>query len=69
MFTMLSGMQRDALLDYRARAPHASRNHPTDEHLLPLFVALGAAGDEATAERIHASHQYGVLAMDIYAFR
>lgn len=69
MFTMLGGMQRDALLDYRARAPHASRNHPSEEHLLPLFFALGAAGDKATAERIHASHEYGVLAMDIYAFR
>ncbi|HEY0197669.1 MAG TPA: class III extradiol ring-cleavage dioxygenase, partial [Rhodanobacter sp.] len=34
----------DALLDYRRQAPFAERAHPTDEHLLPLFVALGAAG-------------------------
>lgn len=69
MASMLGGMRSEALLDYRARAPHASRNHPTEEHILPLFVAMGAAGSDPTAERIHASHEYGVLAMDIYAFR
>ena len=36
----------DALLDYRARAPHAALMHPTDEHLLPVFGALGAASDD-----------------------
>ena len=38
-----------ALLDYRARAPHARRAHPTEEHFLPLFFALGAAGAGAHA--------------------
>ena len=57
-----------ALLDYRAQAPHAVRNHPTEEHLLPLYVALGAAGDKAVGARIHTSHQYGVLMMDAYSF-
>jgi 4,5-DOPA dioxygenase extradiol len=33
----------EALLDYRARAPSATRSHPKDDHLLPLFVALGAS--------------------------
>lgn len=61
--------QRTAdLLDYRRRAPHAADEHPTEEHLLPLFVALGAAGDHATAERLHASTMHGVLRMDAYAF-
>ncbi|RZI43314.1 dioxygenase [Herbaspirillum sp. HC18] len=68
MMTSLQGNHRDALLDYRAQAPHAARNHPTEEHLLPLFVAMGAAGEGAQAERIHASHEYGVLAMDVYSF-
>jgi 4,5-DOPA dioxygenase extradiol len=31
-------------------------------------VAMGAAGEVARAERIHASYEYGVLAMDVYAF-
>ena len=54
--------------DYRRQAPEGERNHPSEEHLLPLFVAMGAAGDAARAERIHASYEYGVLAMDVYAF-
>jgi 4,5-DOPA dioxygenase extradiol len=55
-------------LDYRAQAPEAARNHPTDEHLLPLYVALGAAGEGAAAKRIHADTTWGALAMDAYLF-
>lgn len=58
----------DALLDYRVQAPFASRAHPTDEHLLPLFVALGAAGVDPHAQRIDAGIEYGILAMDVYRF-
>jgi 4,5-DOPA dioxygenase extradiol len=58
----------DALLDYRRQAPFAERAHPTDEHLLPLFVALGAAGADAHAQRIDAGIDMGILAMDIYRF-
>ena len=57
------------LLGYRARAPHAEENHPTEEHLFPLYVALGAAGEGAHAERLHRSSTYGVLRMDAYAFQ
>jgi 4,5-DOPA dioxygenase extradiol len=56
------------LLAYRTLAPHAAANHPTEEHLLPLYVALGAAGAAPRAERLHASVQYDVLRMDAYAF-
>ncbi len=58
----------DALLDYRHQAPFAEHAHPTDEHLLPLFVALGAAGTSAQARRIDAGIDLGFLAMDIYRF-
>lgn len=64
----LSGGDLPALLDYRARAPHAARNHPTEEHLLPLFVAMGAARDRVRGANLHTSYSYGVLAMDIWRF-
>lgn len=56
------------LLEYRRRAPFSVQNHPTEEHLLPLFVALGAGSDEIVAERLHAGFMSGALAMDAYAF-
>ena len=56
------------LLDYRRQAPHAESMHPTDEHLLPFYVAAGAAGRQATGQRLHASLTYGELGMDAYAF-
>ncbi|MEZ5776186.1 MAG: class III extradiol ring-cleavage dioxygenase [Hyphomicrobiaceae bacterium] len=58
----------EALLDYRSTAPFGARNHPTDEHLLPLYVALGAASDGTHGARVHQSSAYGVIAMDAYAF-
>jgi 4,5-DOPA dioxygenase extradiol len=56
------------LLEYRGLAPHAADNHPTEEHFLPLFVALGARTLDAPGRRVHASDTYGVLAMDAYRF-
>jgi 4,5-DOPA dioxygenase extradiol len=58
----------DDLLAYRRLAPFAARNHPSEEHLLPLYVALGASGPEPTVERLHASTTHGVLRMDVYRF-
>lgn len=56
-----------ALLDYRS-APHGSASHPTEEHFLPFFVALGAAdGDRPT--RHQPPFTYGGLAMDAYVWR
>ncbi|HOM13917.1 MAG TPA: class III extradiol ring-cleavage dioxygenase [Rubrivivax sp.] len=58
----------DALFDYRRAAPHAVDMHPSDEHLLPWFVAAGAGGRDAAALRLHASQTHGSLGMDAYAF-
>ena len=63
---ILSGRRED-LVGYRSKAPHAVRNHPTDEHLIPLFVALGA-GSGAAAKRLHTSISSGVISMDAYRF-
>ncbi len=56
----------DAVLNAVERAPHGRQNHPTMDHILPLFAAMGAGG--ANAERLHHSFTYGVLSMDAYAF-
>jgi len=61
----LTEHRTEALLAYRRLAPYAARQHPTDEHLLPAYVAMGAGG---AAERLHASTLYGNLRMDAYAF-
>lgn len=58
----------DALGAYRTRAPHAVQNHPTDEHLLPLFVALGAADRIDNAMHLNRVMTYGMLAMDMWVF-
>ncbi|MBO6636779.1 MAG: dioxygenase [Roseitalea sp.] len=58
-----------ALLAWRDRAPFVADNHPTDEHLMPLFFAAGAAGNGAQAEHAHASRQFGFFAWDSWIFR
>ena len=68
VWARLAEGELEALLDYRRRAPDAARAHPTQEHLVPLYVALGAAGDDFAAERVHAGIDDYVLAMDAYAF-
>ena len=57
-----------ALLDYRRAAPYAVENHPTDEHLLPLYVAMGASGEGGSARLVHDSAEFGVLAMTMWRF-
>lgn len=54
------------LLAYRERAPFGAKNHPTEEHILPLFVARGAGGP--ACDHLHASATYGFLRMDVFGF-
>ena len=58
----------DSMVNYRALNPNGVRAHPTDEHFLPLFVALGAAGKDYKAERLYDGIEMGSLAMDAYRF-
>lgn len=57
-----------ALVEYRRRAPHAERAHPTEEHFLPLLVALGASDDSDAVTILEGGMTYGVLSMESYAF-
>lgn len=65
MIEKLAANDEDALHDYRQQAPNAVRNHPSDEHLLPLYFARGAGGEFGIA---HQGFTMGALGMDIYRF-
>lgn len=58
----------DALVDYRNRAPFAARAHPTEEHYLPLLVALGASDAGDARRRVPGGMTYEVLSMDSFGF-
>lgn len=58
----------DDLAAYRDHAPGAVQAHPRDEHLLPLFVALGAAGPQARGTRIYRGFSHGNLSMAAFRF-
>jgi 4,5-DOPA dioxygenase extradiol len=66
--THLQSRDTQALVDYRRRAPHAARAHPSEEHFLPLLVALGASEDADELNVIEGGVTYGVLSMESYAF-
>jgi 4,5-DOPA dioxygenase extradiol len=67
VYQHLASHDVDALTRYRSDAPEAVRAHPTEEHFLPLFVALGAAGD-AEPQRVFDGFEGNALAMDAYRF-
>ena len=58
----------EALVDYRQRAPHAERAHPTEEHYLPLLVALGASHDNEPLRLVPGGMVDRVLSMDSLAW-
>ncbi|MGF6285941.1 4,5-DOPA dioxygenase extradiol [Pseudomonas sp. BT76 TE3572] len=65
MIEKLAANDETALHDYRQQAPNAVRNHPSDEHLLPLYFARGAGGNFSVT---HKGFTMGALGMDIYRF-
>ena len=58
----------DDLVAYRTRAGGAVEAHPRDEHLVPIFVALGAAGENAIGKRIYHGFEHGSLSMAAFSF-
>ena len=65
----LRGADLELLSNYRERAPHAQRAHPSEEHFLPLLVAYAAAGVRPEVERIDLGVDGGAIAMDAFVFR
>lgn len=54
----------EAVLNWE-NLPHLERNHPTLEHLAPLFFAMGTGHRFSI---VHSSFSMGALGMDIYRF-
>jgi 4,5-DOPA dioxygenase extradiol len=64
---ILNGREAE-LLDYLQWGPQARRNHPTPEHFLPLFVALGAATKNDEPRALYRGLEYGMLSMAAYGW-
>ena len=63
--TMLPG---GVILSCATMAPDAARAHPTEEHFLPLLVAMGAGSGESSVQVIEGGITYGVLSMESYVW-
>lgn len=62
----LPGNQRtQALLDWD-KAPSARICHPQEDHLVPLFAALGAAENEAATRVYHDNNVFGGVTASSY---
>lgn len=70
IFRKIAEGSTEELFNYRRLVPYASLAHPTEEHLLPLFVALGAgaAGGSNAGRCLHRGWTYGSLSMAAYSF-
>ena len=64
----LLGKHVQRLIDYRQHSKEGVRSHPAEDHLLPLFVAIGAAGKGASAKAFYRGISSYVIAMDGYTF-
>lgn len=60
--------QVSALANFRQQAPHAVRAHPSDEHFLPLLVAIGANCLSQPPQILDTSIDLGVLSMESYGW-
>ena len=56
-----------ALVDFIVEGPDARRNHPTQEHFLPIFVPLGAAASPR-GRILHRGFDHGVLSLAAFAW-
>ena len=58
----------DSLLNYRTKSKYGARAHPTQEHYLPLLVALGASSSDDVARLVEGGMTDGILSMDSFVW-
>lgn len=58
----------ESLFQYEALAPYAREAVPTNEHFIPLLLAMGAGDETRRAALLHRSYQYGNLSLSCWEF-
>lgn len=58
----------EALKNYRTLAPNAIRAHPTEEHFMPMLIALAASENGNSVSLYDGGVAYSALSMDAYLF-
>ncbi|HZG86035.1 class III extradiol ring-cleavage dioxygenase [Paenibacillus sp.] len=64
----LEAWDTEALFQYRELAPHAQEAVPTNEHFIPLLLAMGTGDANRRAKLLHRSYQYGSLSLSCWQF-
>lgn len=63
-----SATERTEALTHWEAAPSARAAHPMEDHLVPLFVAVGAAHDDAAKRTYHQDDFFGSITASSFAF-
>lgn len=58
---------KEALFHYRQQAPYAKQAVPREEHLVPLFIAMGS-GNRDNPKLLHQSYAFGTLSYICFEF-
>ncbi|MDP4088699.1 MAG: class III extradiol ring-cleavage dioxygenase [Bacillota bacterium] len=58
---------KEALFNYRELAPYAKHAVPREEHLVPMFIAMGSGNKDKT-RLLHQSYVYGTLSYICFEF-
>ena len=64
----LESWDMEALFQYRELAPYAQEAVPTNEHFIPLLLAMGTGDSNRQAKLLHRSYQYGNLSLSCWQF-
>lgn len=57
-----------ALCSYQQLAPYAKEAVPREEHIVPLFIAMGSGGNKNMPKLLHRSYEYGTLSYICFEF-
>lgn len=68
LIARLERKAKDELFSYRQVAPYAKRAVPREEHLVPLFIAMGAGLEVNTPKVLHQSYEFGNLSYIAISF-